>query len=502
MKVCVSQTIGSSVSGIPLLLVLFVASSCAQNPKTQLAFPLAGKSPVTRVACVGDSITFGARVEDRVNNNYPTQLGNLLGKAYDVRNFGVSGSTLLQAGNKPYRATPAFGKALEFRANIVLIKLGTNDSKLQNWSQKADFATDCKDLIAEFRKQTNSPRIMLLLPVPAWSTGDKINGDRIKNEVIPLIREVAFNTDCEIVDLHTAFQEQRDWMSPDGIHPNSAGAGAIANVMREIIMTPRDDGYDFKALLDDEEIAYELSSFHGYPLYEFKHKGRACKIVAPRKAAEGRPWIWRARFFGHQPQTDLALLERGFHVTYTDVANLFGARQAVMIWDEFYSFLHKEMNLHATPVLEGMSRGGLIVYNWAARNPDKVAGIYADAPVCDIRSWPGGKGNGKGSAKTWIRCMEVYELDEENAKTFKKNPIDNLKPLAKAKIPLLSVVGQADTVVPVAENTDIVESRYKALGGEIEVIRKPGVDHHPHSLVNPRRIVDFALKSLHKESKR
>ncbi len=108
------------------------------------------------------------------------------------------------------------------------------------------------------------------------------------------------------------------------------------------------------------------SSFHSYDRYDFLYDGRSCIVVAPRTVAEGKPWIWRARFFGHEPQTDIALLERGFHLVYMDVAGLYGAPKAVAIWDRFYAYLTRVHGFAEKAVLEGMSRGGLIVYNWAA----------------------------------------------------------------------------------------------------------------------------------------
>ncbi len=237
----------------------------------------------------------------------------------------------------------------------------------------------------------------------------------------------------------------------------------------------------------------QKSDFHSYDRYDFTYAERACIVVVPRSVAPGTPWIWRARFFGHEPQTDVALLEQGFHVAYIDVVGLFGAPKAVAIWDQFYAFLTDMRGFGSKPVLEGMSRGGLIVYNWAARNPGKVSCIYADAPVCDIKSWPGGKGTGQGSPSDWAQCLKAYGLSEEQALTAKCNPIDHLEPLAKAHVPLLHVVGDADEVVPVAENTAILETRYKALKGPIQVIHKPNVGHHPHSLKDPTPIVDFVL---------
>ncbi|MGE5194932.1 MAG: GDSL-type esterase/lipase family protein, partial [Deltaproteobacteria bacterium] len=129
-----------------------------------------------------------------------------------------------------------------------------------------------------------------------------------------------------------------------------------------------------------------------------------------------------------------------------------------------------------------------------ARNPTQVAGLYNDAPVCDFKSWPGGKGKGKGSRDDWKRCLAAYGLTEEQALEYKLNPVDNLAPLAKAKVPLLHVCGTADDVVPFEENTQIVAERYRAMGGPITVIAKPGVGHHPHSLQNPSPIVAFVLQ--------
>ncbi len=236
------------------------------------------------------------------------------------------------------------------------------------------------------------------------------------------------------------------------------------------------------------------TEWHGFPRYDFLVGGRKCLVVSPREVAVGRPWIWRARFFGHEPQADIQLLERGFHVGYCDVSNLFGNPDAVAHGNAFYQFLTKEHGFSRRVALEGMSRGGLMIYHWAAANPDKVACIYGDAPVCDFKSWPGGKGRGKGSQAAWRMCLDAYGLTEEQALAYRKNPIDQLAHLAKADIPLLHVVGQADDVVPVEENTDILADRYRRMGGTIAVIRKPGVGHHPHSLKDPTPIVEFVLK--------
>jgi len=250
---------------------------------------------------------------------------------------------------------------------------------------------------------------------------------------------------------------------------------------------------DFARQLEKDAINAKKSVWNGHDRYDFPYDTRPCIVITPQEPAGHRPWIWRARFFGHEPQTDLALLEKGFHLVYMDVANLFGSPTAVNHWNAFYHYLTGQQGFHPRVALEGMSRGGLIVYNWAGANPEKVACIYADNPVCDFKSWPAGRGKGKGHQPSWEACLKAYGLTEEQALAYAHNPIDNLEPLARSVVPVLHVCGTADTVVPMSENTDIIEQRYRKLGGKITVIRKPGVDHHPHSLKDPKPIIDFIL---------
>ena len=235
------------------------------------------------------------------------------------------------------------------------------------------------------------------------------------------------------------------------------------------------------------------STWHNYARYDFKIGDADCLVVKPRKTAKGKPWVWRARFWGHEPQTDLALLAKGWHVVYCEVGGLFGSPKAIERWDRFYEFLITQHEFSKKAALEGMSRGGLIIYNWASNNPTKVTAIYGDAPVCDFKSWPGGKGKSKGSPGSWKQCLASYGFTGSQALAFRGNPIDRLEPLAKAGIPILHIVGDADSIVPIAENSNIIEKRYRALGGTIKVIHKKGIGHHPHSLKDPKPIVKFFL---------
>lgn len=237
------------------------------------------------------------------------------------------------------------------------------------------------------------------------------------------------------------------------------------------------------------------SQWNGYEKLDFIVDGRKCLLVVPKVPAQGKPWAWRTEFFGHEPQGDIALMGKGFHIAYMDVQNMYGAPVGLDHMDKFYAHLTKEYGLSAKTVPEGFSRGGLFAMNWAARNPDKVAALYIDAPVCDFKSWPGGKGKGKGSKGDWERCLGVYGLTEEQALAYKLNPVDNLEPLARAKVPILSVCGETDGVVPIGENSRIVKERYDKLGGQMTLIAKPFCDHHPHSMKDPAKIVNFILRN-------
>ncbi|HRU04302.1 MAG TPA: alpha/beta hydrolase, partial [Candidatus Brocadiia bacterium] len=160
----------------------------------------------------------------------------------------------------------------------------------------------------------------------------------------------------------------------------------------------------------------------------------------------------------------------------------------------YHAHLEKRHGLAPKAVLEGFSRGGLYAFNYAAAHPDKVAALYLDAPVLDIRSWPGGKGKGIGNPKCWDECLAIYGLTEQTLPSFRGSPLDQVEKVAKARIPIISVCGGADESVPFEENTAILEERCRQLGGVIEVILKKDCGHHPHSLPDPAPITDFILR--------
>jgi lysophospholipase L1-like esterase len=447
-----------------------------------------------RISCVGNSITFGSRLADPHKESYPAQLQQCLGNGYVVKNFGVRGRTVIKDCDRSYMATPAYQAALKSEPDIVTIKLGTNDSRLPYRLQIDSFIADYKTLIRSFQQLPSKPRIILLLPGTSYLTDTMRQTDEaITKLIIPRIKQVAYDEKLELIDLHSITTGMAGTF-PDSLHPSVAGAAIIAQRLHEAITSKTTTSFDiFKKIKEP----FTTSSYHGYDCADFTFNGRKARIVKPRRVAEGRPWIWRARFWGVEPQTEIALLDRGFHVVYCDVAELFGNAEAIAIWNKYYAFLQKA-GLSKKACMEGFSRGGVYVYNWAAENAGKVACVYADAPVLDLLSWPGGKGLGKGSAGDWEKFKTAYGYTTDSAAlTFKGNPIDKVEKIAHGGYPMLHVIGMEDDVVPATENTFVFAVAVLGANSHnrVKIIKKRGVGHHPHSLPNPTPIVDFILEA-------
>ena len=175
-----------------------------------------------RVACVGNSITYGAFIDNRDKWSYPAQLQAYLGDDYEVRNFGVNGATMLRKGDNPYYKTNEYRQAQEFQPDIVLIKLGTNDSKGQNWQYKDEFLNDYQTLIDAFKALDSHPRIILLTPLRSFTPdNDPINRKTIANEVRPMVEEMAYRNELEILNMNNVVDDTWDpTLMPDHLGPN------------------------------------------------------------------------------------------------------------------------------------------------------------------------------------------------------------------------------------------------------------------------------------------
>ncbi|MEZ6121770.1 MAG: sialate O-acetylesterase [Planctomycetaceae bacterium] len=289
----------------------------------------------------------------------------------------------------------------------------------------------------------------------------------------------------------------------DTVHYASAGqielGRRFASAMAAMQHEPR-RATEFAQQAAAANLKIEKGDFHGFLMYQFALNNVPCRVACPKEVAPGTPWVWRARFWGHRPEFDVRMLQQGWHVVYCDVADLYGSDQAIERWNAFYAQL-QTFGFHKAPVLEGMSRGGLIVMRWASAHPDQVAGIYVDNAVMNMRSWPGGTlpgglTSGKGSKGDWEKCLKAYGLTTESVAGFHDGPLDRLTPLANAGVPIYALINQADGVVPPEDNGNLLAAKYRELGGSIIEHRRPDLDHHPHGLDDPAPIVSFAIESM------
>lgn len=234
----------------------------------------------------------------------------------------------------------------------------------------------------------------------------------------------------------------------------------------------------------------KVSEWNGCKRYDFQVQGRDAIVVVPDSVAQGKPWIWRPAFFDAFPSVDKALLKRGWHIAYYDVTHLYGSPRSVALGNDFYHEMTSKWGLSPKVAVEGFSRGGYFAFNWGAVNPDKVACLYVDAPVCDIESWPGRK-----DKNLWNDFLREWNVkDNEVNADFSGNAMQTLARLNSARVPIIAVCGDKDTDVPMMENIKKVRDTYVKMGGLIELIVKPGCAHHPHSLENPEPIVDFIVR--------
>lgn len=188
-----------------------------------------------RVACVGNSITYGHGIEDREHDTYPAQLQVLLGSDYDVRNFGVSGTTAQRQGDFPWVSTDEYRKAKEFLPQIVVIKLGTNDTKPQNWTGSERFINDLESLAREFAALPSQPRLVIALPAKAFEVRWDIRDEIIREGELKQISRMAKRNKWRLVDLYRPTSRIADCF-PDGIHPNAQGAGVIASHVSKAVL--------------------------------------------------------------------------------------------------------------------------------------------------------------------------------------------------------------------------------------------------------------------------
>jgi len=182
-----------------------------------------------KVACVGDSITEGAGMADQSKTAYPVQLKKILGSGYEVLNCGRSGATMLKSGDLPLWKCKELYNVFEFKPNIIIITLGTNDSKNFNWNA-IKFERDYQAMIDTFKTIASKPRICLCLPPPVFKKAWGIDDSTIVYGIVPVIEKLAKANNLSLIDLNSKMRTKVQ-VFPDGVHPDESGANIMAGII-------------------------------------------------------------------------------------------------------------------------------------------------------------------------------------------------------------------------------------------------------------------------------
>ena len=201
-----------------------ISTLCLMTVASLAAAPL-------KIACIGDSITEGSGLSNPAVESYPARLQRLLGTNCIVRNYGISGRTLLKKGDYPYWREAYFKQSHDWLPDLVLIKLGTNDSKPYNWKHGTNFVAEFEELVASYASLASAPRIIACTPCPVFGNGAfDIKPGTVATNIAPAIRDLAARLDLGLIDFHDRLAGHSAWF-PDTVHPNSKGTAAMAAIV-------------------------------------------------------------------------------------------------------------------------------------------------------------------------------------------------------------------------------------------------------------------------------
>lgn len=198
-----------------LLLALQCVSASAAEP--------------VKIACIGDSITFGYGLRSPFTDSYPAVLQTMLGEEYTVRNFGFSARTLSQTGDRPYMKEMMYAQAKAFEPDVVTIMLGTNDVKPENWREK-DYEDSLNQMISDMKELPSHPKILICLPATVHGERWGIKDSTIVAGAIPILLKVAAQENLPVIDTHAATADYAEHF-PDFIHPDVEASKALAEAV-------------------------------------------------------------------------------------------------------------------------------------------------------------------------------------------------------------------------------------------------------------------------------
>jgi acyl-CoA thioesterase I len=369
-------------------------------------FLIAGISMAqTKIACIGNSITEGFGLQTPSTQSYPARLQALLGSGYQVENEGVTAKTLLKNGDQPYWTQGKLSQVFTFKPNIVTIKLGTNDTKPQNWdTHYAEFKRDYLAMVDTLYTISTKPRIFVVLPAPIWPNTMGIR-DSAMQKIIIIIKQVALERGLPVIDCNTPFKQFQAYFQ-DGVHPNAIGDDSIAHIMyRSITGSPavRFQYCTYKTALDS--MPYRLfvperySVQTKYPLVLCMHGMSAMGVDNQLQVQQFRlAEIWaedttqqKYKSFVLAPQCPTT--KRWVDVDYTPdtlygiakVPEAAAQKMALAIADSMIRLFPIDTNrIYVT----GLSMGGYATWDFIMRHPTKFAAAIPEAGGCDTSTAP------------------------------------------------------------------------------------------------------------------
>ncbi len=384
----------------------------------------------------------------------------------------------------------------DFQPDLIVFNNGLHGRNYDN-----DFYREGLTKALEYLLQQTTAPILWRNSTPVTVIDDTTKLDAVNDLVIArneIAAQVMAEHNIPVLDMYSLIVNRPELRSKDGFHYLPEGYQVQACFLVEEIRKA------MARVFPEHTIGGlrtnwpgKVSYWNGVRRHDFTINGVNAVLLEPNGTpADGNPWYWRMHWFGAFPTADLELLKRGWTVANIHVYGLYGGPEAQRRMDDLYAFM-VAMGYAKKTIAVGFSRGGLDAWPWVARHTDAVAAMYLDNAVCSIQGWPCRKDTDAYASEVKI-CLEVLNLTPETMDDYRGNPIDEeiLKPVADAGIPVLSVVSDADTVVLPEENTMKLVPIFERLGGKMEIIHKPGIDHHPHSLSDPTPIVDFVLKAF------